>query len=347
MTDLLMQPKDTTRLHWVDFLRVLATFLVVLAHVDLWGSPPRQAQLFYYVLSRVGVPFFFMISGYLLLGKQEGVGEFLKKRAWKILVPFLAWSVLYDVFWNQSFVSTGFTLEAVLKMFIRILRGPRAGHLWFFYPLIGLYLFTPILRLFVAKAKQSDLYYFIGLWSFAVPVLYILNEFTPLKVGFDLQFATGYVGYFLLGLVFGRLELTPRLLWSAICIFLTSFVFTYAVHYFNLPPQNNETVFRSYPSLNVVLMSVAAFLLVRVAGGRITSRFVPALTLFSQTSFGIYLVHLFVMNWAALGWKALGFSTEVGPSALVIPLVALAVFLISFLITYILRKIPLVCSIVP
>lgn len=334
-------------LPWVDFMRFIAAFLVVLAHVDVWGGGPDWAQKIFYTLSRNGVPLFFLMSGYLLLSKEEDTWTFFKKRGVKILIPFLVWSIFYDVYASNSFAETGVTLDAIAKMFIRILRGPRAAHLWFFYSLIGLYFFAPILRPFVANAKKSDILYFIGLWIVIMPVMFILEEFTPLKNGFELYYAAGYIGYFLLGYYLGRLESTPRLLWTAAALFAIGFVSTFAVFYFNLPPQDNELPFRSYPSLNIIIMAIGAFIFVKAAGERMRPRIAYISSLVSPSTFGIYLVHSIILIGMATAWESFGFETASGNSILVIPLVTIPAFLISWGVTAVMRKIPLLRAIVP
>lgn len=334
-------------LPWVDFMRFVGAFLVVLAHVDVWGGGPDWAQKIFYTLSRNGVPLFFLMSGYLLLSKEEDTLTFFKKRAAKIIIPFLFWSIFYDAYVSNSFAETGLTFDAVIKMFIRILRGPRAAHLWFFYALIGLYFFTPILRLFVAKAKNSDLLYYIGVWFVITPIMFILEEFTPLKNGFELYYAAGYVGYFLLGVYLGRLDTSPRLLWIALGLFAAGYAFTFAVFYLDLPPQANELPFRSYPSLNIILMAIGAFLLLKAAGERIPAWLASLSHTISPSSFGIYLVHSVIMTGMAAAWQALGYQTASGHSLIVIPFVAILAFLLSWEVTVILRKIPILCALVP
>jgi surface polysaccharide O-acyltransferase-like enzyme len=334
-------------LPWVDFMRFIGAFVVVLAHVDVWGGGPDWAQKIYYTLSRNGVPLFFMMSGYLLLSKEEDTWTFFKKRAAKILIPFLFWSILYDVYATNSFATTGVTLDAIIKMFIRILRGPRAAHLWFFYSLIGLYFFTPILRLFIAKAKNSDILYYIALWFVIMPIMFILEGFTSIKNGFELYFAAGYIGYFLLGYYLGRLETTRRLLWIALGLFAVGFAFTFLVFYLDLPPLDNELPFRSYPSLDIILMAIGAFILLKAAGERIPSSLARLSSLVSPSSFGIYLVHSIILTLMVAGWESLGFETATGHSLLVIPLVAVIAFLFSWGTTYVMRKIPILRAIVP
>lgn len=335
------QEQARTTLPWVDFMRFLAAFLVVLAHIENWGAGPAWAQTFYYTVSRVGVPLFFLISGHLLLSKQEeDLPTFFKKRAARIIIPFLVWSIIYDVQNSQAFAESGITFEAILKMFIRILRGPRAAHLWFFYSLIGLYLITPILRVFVAKARSSELLYYIALWFLAMPILFIVEAFTPLKNGFEIYYTGGYVGYFLLGYLLGGLETKPPLLWSALGLFIFGFFFTFAVFHLNLPPQDNELVFRSYPSLNIILMSLGAFVLIRAGGEKISASLARVSSEAGKVSFGIYLIHPILFAWMALGWNALGLQTGSGNSILVIPLAALVNFLISWGIVFLISKIP-------
>jgi surface polysaccharide O-acyltransferase-like enzyme len=341
MTSQLTQDQEKSKLPWVDFIRFIGTFLVVLAHIEKWGAEPVWAQNFYYTVSRIGVPLFFLISGYLLLSKQEDLWTFFRKRAARIIIPFLVWSIIYDVINSQAFAEIGITFEGILKMFIRILRGPRSGHLWFFYSLIGLYLITPILRVFISRARKSEILYYIALWFLAMPILFIVEEFTPIKNGFEIYYTGGYVGYFLLGYYLGRLETKPPLLWSALGLFMTGIIFSFAVFHYDLPPQNNEMVFRSYPSLNIILMSLGAFILIKAAGEKISAPLARFSSGVSKASFGIYLIHPLVFMCMTLGWNALGFQTAAGNSIFIIPLAASVNFLLSWLIVFLISKIPI------
>ncbi len=332
---------------WVDFLRVFGTYLVVLAHIGSWGDGSELADALYFSLSRNGVPLFFMISGFLLLPKQEDLWTFFKKRAWKILLPFLVWSIFYDVYSNQALAESGLTLESVFRMSVRILRGPRASHLWYLYALIGLYLFTPILRLFVAKARQADLLYYVALWFITVPILIMIQGLTPIQNGIELAYFTGYVGYFLMGLVLGQLELKRSFIFPALGLFSLGLAATFFVRYLDLLPDVDETVFRSYYSLNVVVMALSSFILLRAAGELLPQISTAWLGAISRACFGIYLIHWLIVGWMAQAWQAMGFSQSSGPALVAIPLAAVIAFLISFLITSILRRIPVIRLSVP
>ena len=323
---------------WVDLIRVLGAFLVVVAHISFSGSGSPLAAAYYFVLSRIAVPLFFMVSGYLLLGKEESYRDFFRKRALKVFVPFLVWSVIY-LLWKREGFDQPFSLKLVASYLMKTIRGPRENHLWFFYALIGLYLFTPILRVFVSKASLRDLFYFCGLWFLVVPVFSFVQEFTPIRIGFELYFIAGYSGYFMLGYLLGKFEFTHLQSYGLGLLFL---LFSIATTLLNARLESEYFV--SYLSMNIVLMTVFAFILLREVqiGDRLNNILLPL----SRASFGIYLAHVIVL--AELeklpivsGWFSIGSSTYM------IPLLGLMVFLVSFILVALIQKIPVLRWIVP
>ncbi len=333
-----MKTTSSSTLRWVDLIRVVGAFLVVMAHISYQGGGSLLIASYYFVISRIAVPLFFMVSGFLLLQKMEPYGDFFKKRSLKVFVPFIAWSVIY-MLWKKESFDLPFSMEIVASYMIKILRGPRENHLWFFYALIGLYLFTPILRVFVARASMVDLYYFCGLWFFVVPVSLFVQEFSPIRIGFELYFIAGYSGYFMLGLLLGRLQYTNTQLYGLGFLLLIFSIGTTALSYFV-----KSEYFASYLSMNIVLMTAFAYILLReVQVGDNLYRFLIPL---SRASFGIYLVHVIVLaelekmpvvsNWFSMG-----------SSVYMIPLLGLLGFLVSFIVVAILQKIPVVRWIVP
>ena len=333
-----MKTSSLSKLRWVDLVRVIGAFLVVMAHVSYDGEGSELISAYYFVISRVAVPLFFMVSGYLLLRKEEPYGEFFRKRALKVALPFLIWSVVY-LLWKREGFDSGFSIDLVVSYLLKIVRGPRENHLWFFYALIGLYFFTPILRVFVARASLRDLCYFCGLWFVVVPVFSFLQEFTPIKIGFELYFIAGYSGYFVLGHLLGMFQYSRRQLYGLALLFL---IFSIGTAVLNAIVDSEY--FAGYLSMNIVLMTAFAFILLReiqVRDG--LNNFLAPL---GRASFGIYLVHVIVLatlkNLPVIrDW----FST--GSSIYMIPLLGLLGFFVSFIIVAIIQKIPVLRWSVP
>ena len=332
-----MNTSSNTTLRWVDLIRVIGAFLVVMAHISYKGDGSVLVSTYYFVISRVAVPLFFMVSGFLLLRKEEPYSVFFRKRAVKVAVPFLIWSVIY-LLWKREGFESGFSLELVASYLIKIIRGPRENHLWFFYALIGLYLFTPILRVFVARASKLDLYYFCALWFLVVPIFSMMQEFLPVKIGFELYFIAGYTGYFMLGHVLGLFEFTRNQLVGLAALFLVLSVGTAFLDLESNLLKWNTQYFVSYLGVNIVLLTVTAFILLREV--QVSDRVYAFLAPLGRASFGIYLVHVIVITeLEKIPFIAAWFSA--GSSIYMIPLLGLFGFLASYVVVAIVQKIPM------
>ena len=102
--------------------------------------------------------------------------------------------------------------------------------------------------------------------------------------------------------------------------------------------------FASYLSVNIVLMTAFAFILLREVpiSDRVSSFLVPL----SRASFGIYLAHVIVLaELEKLPFISSWFS--MGSSEYMIPLIGLLVFLVSFVVVAVIQKIPVLRWIVP
>lgn len=340
-----MQTNDTTNqphFRWIDLVRALSAFLVVLAHVEYSGSGSSVVRTFYYALTRVAVPLFFMVSGFLLLSRNEPYLEFFRKRFLKVFIPFIIWSIIYLI-WKGELLDQ--PLITILKSyFVKIIRGPRENHLWFFYQLFGLYLFTPILRVYVEKASIKDLLYFCGIWFVLTPLANLIQEFTPIQIGFEYGFLNGYIGYFVFGYLTSRLNFSRSHKLIALAVFFTHLVLTTAAMYLSRYYEIRSQYFEDYLSFNVVLMSCSLFIALT---GLDVSDLIDRITVpLSRASFGIYLVHVIVMFqffWfpAFLAWSSQGSAIYM------IPLLGFVGFGLSFLLVFVLQRTPVLKMVVP
>lgn len=343
-------PGGAGRVAWVDVIRAGGAFLVVLAHVVLYpsmrGAGPLWAQSAYYTATRVAVPLFFMASGFLLLGREESYGAFFRKRALRVFIPFLLWSFVY-IAWSGGFSDKQFSLGTIGEALLRILRGPRAAHLWFFYVLISLYLFTPVLRIFTSHARNRDLLYFCGLWFLLDPTLSLIRHLTGIQVGFEFLFVTGYIGYYVLGYLAGRLPPTRMLAIGAAVVLLLTFGFVLATVYFGQQTPDYDQFYEGYLSLPVVLMTAASLVLVREAKGLSAPGLLRWIMPLSKASLGIYLAHVIVLDLMDSYLAPYVAFLSTGTSILAMPLVGLVAFVFCFVIVWLMQKLPLIRYAVP
>ena len=84
--------KTARKLVGIEYFRVAAAFLVVAIHCSPLLTYSETADFtFTRVLARAAVPFFFMVTGYFVIGKAEKTRKFLKKTG----VIYLASILLY------------------------------------------------------------------------------------------------------------------------------------------------------------------------------------------------------------------------------------------------------------
>ncbi len=162
----MMQPKySTDYIVWADALRVLATVAVVVMHVSAIAL--KQSDAFdwwignmFVSLSQWGVPIFIMISGALLLdpSKDEKVSIYLTKRFKRILIPLLFWTCVYFAFLQLR--GQDITLRFALKSFFT---GGPYYHLYFLYLILGLYLITPALKIYIHNASPANVQYCLAI----------------------------------------------------------------------------------------------------------------------------------------------------------------------------------------
>jgi surface polysaccharide O-acyltransferase-like enzyme len=351
---------EKTRIFWADLIRIAAIFGVVLIHVasDViteWKTVPGTGWLaanFYDSLMRACVPLFFMISGALLLPGRESYGIFFRKRVKRIAIPLIAWNILFLV-WKKAFYQPELGWSEALSL---LGRGGVFFHLWFLYTLIGLYLLTPFFRIVTAHASRRDLFYFLVLWFLAGSLLPTTEKFLSLVYPLDFHFgialepATGAVGYFLLGHFLDRYVTEKALpaaclawiLSLAACFYGTFFLCRYCGGF--------ETLFYGSFAPNVVVYSVASFILMRSAGNFLEKRIPPGTKVFigavAKASFGIYLVHPIVLDLLQKGRLGFALKPELGQPSLAIPAISLLAFALSLGFVLLIEKIPGVRKIV-
>jgi surface polysaccharide O-acyltransferase-like enzyme len=346
---------EPAHLYWIDLVRVVAVFQVVLIHLsyviffkeDVVSANWRAAN-FYDSFSRMGVPLFFMASGVLLLGKRESLADFFRKRFVKVGIPTLFWSIAY-LLWSVEAYTNG-TMNPVrvgLSMFKAIYTGNIEIHLWFLYILIGIYLVVPLLRVFVSAASRRDLAYFVGMWVLATPLLELAQRLSGFQTALVIPVVAGYVGYFVMGYLLADVRLESRGMFLAgLGLILAVAVTYYGTNALSANAAPIDTYFYSYFSPPTVLASVCGFLLLQNLG-RNLGRVGSLVRTVAGTTFGIYLIHIFVVELLRKGILGFRLYSWQAASIYMIPLTALAVYILSFLIVFGMQKTPAIKNLVP
>lgn len=341
---------------YVDLIRTIAMLAVPLLHAAgrFIITPQELSQLsqldfaswvivdIYQSLAVIGVPLFLMLTGALLLQpeKNDTLSVFFKKRWARIGLPALFWGATYFA-WDFLVLNIPFTVDTIIQ---GVLNGPYT-QFWYLYVLVGLYLFTPILRIFIAHAEAIVVKYFITLWIIGVSILPFFGLFTTFELTDNLFTLTGYVGYLVLGIFLATVKMrrkTPAIL-AILGIALTAFG-TYVMA--ATVGGSEMYFFQQYFSPTVILSSVALFLLLlTVQPPSEQKENKPPIRnkvfkIISLNTLGIFLIHVMINESIQKGYLGFTINRDLLNPIIEVPLLAVIVLLISLAILLLLKKIP-------
>jgi surface polysaccharide O-acyltransferase-like enzyme len=334
-------------LDWINSLRLIALFAVIILHVSAiplgqYGHVPTSTWLtadFYNALVRFAVPVFVMITGALTLHREYEIGNFLKKRLSRVVVPFLFWSLVYVIYsWYIEEIVFDADTWTNIKKVLHQLKYGSSYHLWYVYMLIGLYFFIPIISKFVRNANKREIEYFLVMWMLAMFIGQpIIKRFDPQV---DLHYFAGYAGYLVLGhyLTFNVNYSKGIVRWVWVLFFsvlMLIFVGTYLLYkYTNLITLLYEPIGPA-----IVLLSSSVFLLGRFTKVQLPLTIIKARNFAGEYNFGIYLSHALILYFLD---DPFSISFKLCVPIISIPLTAIICFVLSLLLVWLLSKVPVV-----
>ncbi len=194
---------DNSRILYLDWLRVVAAFMVVGIHTYgmLYLNCPKGMTEYYLgfwtaELVRSAVPIFFLISGALLLRPEYDANpKKMVYKALKTLALMLIWSFVYALVSVHPMSIKGLVFSTI--------KGP--FHFWFFEILIGLYLLTPVFKAITEYRDGIIARYYLKIFLFfgifissiqAIPYCHKWIMDVTSKIDVDWL---GFAGYFFMG----------------------------------------------------------------------------------------------------------------------------------------------------
>ena len=327
---------------FIEIMRVIGALGVVVIHVyfSVIGNFPdirplaKQAFNTVFMLMNFAVPLFIMISGALFLNSGK---TYTYKTIWKnirrILLCLVLFGLLYSLM-QQVFETRSLNGAMLLTGFVDIFTGNLWDHMWYLYMIVGLYLLVPVMKPFFERAGNREA-------AVALLLLFAFNSFLPwvqetfqLKSGFFLPVKGPYLFYFLAGGLCFRLRGTyggKMRAWACAAAGLGAAMLvarSFAAEQFTAG---------DYSAMPICLYTVGVYLLLQegLLNRTPTGRTVKL----AETTWGVYLIHpVFIhLLFKAFRWNPFDFAPLFS-----VPLVILAVFLLSAGTVSLARKIPMI-----
>lgn len=347
---------EKKRVIYLDLLRIIAMFGVILIHVTSIKTLESSINTTYLVstainsLVRWSVPIFFMISGAMFLRKEKEYtfAIMLKKYIPRMLLCLIFWGCIYSVL--DIYVFGSFSIKSIILIPWQIVANATGYHLWYLYALIAIYLMIPVYKIIANNLSQKQLVFVLLVWMVLSLAATQFNAITSaLNISLSLDWywpmIVNWGGYILLGhylytydlkkkynsllIVFGLLVLIVGAVGNTVITQLTN---------------NNFEALSLPEGLTTCFSAIAVFLLFKGLFNKDYSNSVRRIiSNVGNNTFGIYLIHVLLNT---VVFRIIGLPLNFYNPVISIIVYAIAIFVVSYIIVVIIKRIPIIKKLV-
>lgn len=330
----------------VDVLRILAILAVILIHttvtmIQAMGHKIALIPFTFFLnqLAIFAVPLFFLISGFVLELNYQNLSylTYFKKRAAKIIIPYIFWSIFYILAYPK-------TISIHSSFFYLLLTGKAAYQLYFIPSIIILYLFFPILHTYYNFLQKKWL---LGTLIVLEVIVQIYDYYYgPFSIGNTLRVSVLSFVMFPIGMIAAHHEekiqsFTKKhfILLSMLPLLLICLIFTQSWYQYTVL-RNAQAIYSQYnPLIIPYTLSIAAIVFFLCS---YIQKYRNIIMRLSKLSFFVFFIHVaiiytfwgmfkpFFLQTESSFWVTVGFSL----------FFFMFVSCISFLIADLMHRIP-------
>ena len=290
-----------TRVEWIDFVRAIAILTVLYIHAtdgifiissDAIMNYTIYSRIFNFAslfIGRIGVPFFLMITGYLLLDRtynNERIRKFWKKNCKGLIIVTVIWAIIYAV--SLQFITVGSNQVNISEAGTLFF-----SHMWYMPMIIGMYLSMPFVSSALERFDSQTIWQatvVFSLLAFLLPFITLvlkMHGIENVNIESCLGFSGGIYGiYIILGYLVkkgqfknissGKLGILAFISFI-ICILFQYYAFTKGFDFF---------LWYEFP-----FILTGSFALFELCSRMESVRAYPIVTFLSKYSFAVFLVH--------------------------------------------------------
>ena len=289
------------RVEWVDLVRAIAILTVLYIHAtdgifiissDLIMNYTIYSRIFNFAslfIGRIGVPFFLMITGYLLLDRtydDERVRKFWQKNCKGLIIVTVVWAIIYAII--LQFITVGSVQvnygEAGSLFF---------SHMWYMPMIIGMYLSMPFVASAIKHFDTDTIWQatvVFTLLAFLMPFVTLVLDMHGIKnvtIQYCLGFSGGIYGiYIILGYLVKKGQFKKISSWKLILITVISFAICVLFQYYAFTKTYDFSLWYEFP-----FVLTGSFALFELCSRKGKVRAYPLVTFLSKYSFAVFLVH--------------------------------------------------------
>lgn len=344
-----------TRYAYLDFLRILAAFLVIVNHTNFYvfkkltpADPIWWVSIVWYYLSKIAVPLYVMISGACLLPRKDSYPRALG-RMFRVLLVLVIFSFGYYQWylWLSNWTWQG---ALNIPLFLQtIWKNRLVDSFWYLYFYLGLMVALPILQRMASAMGKRDMEYFMGVSFLVFAIWPLVEHYVPavaMPQYLDIPLFGVFLGLFVAGHYLHTYAGQANRLLALFIILLSLAASTWLTRIeYSAVGAGGQYWFmdeRSQPSIFMILCAMGMFTLVmrsfktnaveREASGK-------RWAMIGGCAFGIYLVQ----DWLIAETRTRLFVPLSGTMSpmLAVLIWEVIVFIVAFAAAWVLKHIPL------
>lgn len=340
--------EKTKRYVYLDALRILAIMCVIFNHSGVNGFflytttdnfIVQCVSIFISSFCKIGVPLFFMISGALLLRKEESYKELFFKRILRYIVILIVFCFIHFVYR----VHRG-EISFHIADFVRsTATGQIYMPYWFLYSYLGFLIGLPILRRMAKVLEKNEFLYLFLIYVIAGGIFGILARTQVGSIAVAIPFTADVIAYPLLGyFIVNRIEQTEYTVKNLLILIALAVVglgidvavTQYDYHTFGGWSEAGLSLFIIFPAA-AVFYAVKYFF---------DKKSLPTvleniICIMGSCTFGVYLLEGYIKDYCGIIQK---YMCLVMPNALAAIIYLFCIMIIGVIITFILKKIPVI-----
>lgn len=354
--------EEKKKLIYLEIIRIIAIFLVIFNHTGAKGFflfstyPFGSIQYFicmaFSVFCKIAVPLFLMVSGALLLNRDIPQKKIFKEKILKMFLVLLIFSAIYYIRLHILKYSDKFTIG---DFFVRLYKGDIIIPYWYIYAYISFLLAFPFLRAMVKNLPEYAYKYLILLSIIFISVLpcieyrfsageVTLNQYGKVAWLFTNIVIFPIIGYYLENVVdfekINKKHILFTILFAIFGIGISCYM-TYFKH--RITGICTEVETQDFLDVFCLPICISVYLTIKYFCTKfeIPNLLRKVILSFGSCSFGIYLIHMAIIESNFIN-NLLTTLTESYKLNQMLSILLLCVLnmLISYIITFVLKKIP-------
>lgn len=345
--------ENKERIYYFDILKIISCIAVIFIHVTapiMDNFSPNdfgwKVGNFYDSASRFSVPIFIMISGALFLSKETiDIKKLYKKNILRLLVAYIFYTIFY-AFWKFFVLNRGIRLVNIKEIMESAVLESHY-HLWFLPIIICIYMSLPILTKITNNSSRKEMKYTLLLFFIFIILKNAIKAFSykyldAIVDRFSMLIVADYTGYFLLGYYLNKYDISikKRIVFYVLGI-ASFFACFFGTYFYSVYSNQFMATFYSNFFITTFFESIAMFLFMKnlISKVKINNIVSKVIINISNASFGIYLVHVFSIDFFTILLNPI--LNSINP-ILSIPLIVIVSFINSLILTNIIKKIPII-----